>query len=56
MGRPSLDPQRTIGQAWKVLAPPQTFFIDRDGIIRASRSARSATTRSVDGMLASILG
>ncbi len=28
------DPSRSIGSAWKVLGPPQTFFIDRDGVIR----------------------
>src|SRR5664280_3223039 len=28
------DPGRTIAQPWAVLAPPQTYFIDRGGIVR----------------------
>ncbi len=51
-----LDPQRTIGQAWKVLAPPQTFFIDRDGIIRDVQIGQVRDAAELDRLLASILG
>jgi len=29
------DPDGSIGTAYRIAAPPQTFFIDKDGIIRA---------------------
>ncbi len=33
---PSIDdPQGTVAAAYRVVAPPQTYFIDKDGILRA---------------------
>lgn len=29
------DPDGSIGTAYRIAAPPQTFFIDKDGVIRA---------------------
>jgi len=29
------DPDGAIGDAYRITAPPQTFFIDKDGVIRA---------------------
>jgi cytochrome c biogenesis protein CcmG/thiol:disulfide interchange protein DsbE len=29
------DPTRSIGEAYRVAARPQSYFIDRDGILRA---------------------
>lgn len=29
------DPQGTIAAAYRVVAPPQTYFIDKDGVLRA---------------------
>ncbi len=33
-GRPSTDPDGAIAKAYRVVAPPQTYFIDKDGILR----------------------
>jgi cytochrome c biogenesis protein CcmG/thiol:disulfide interchange protein DsbE len=49
------DPERAIGQAWKVLAPPQTFFIDREGIIREVQVGQVRDAEELDRLLASIL-
>lgn len=29
------DPSATTAKAYKVVAPPQTYFIDKDGVLRA---------------------
>jgi cytochrome c biogenesis protein CcmG/thiol:disulfide interchange protein DsbE len=49
------DPDRTIGSAWKVLAPPQTFFIDRNGVIREVQVGQVRDAAELDRLLASIL-
>ncbi len=49
------DPQRAIGGAWKVLAPPQTFFVDRDGVIRDVQVGQVRDAAELDRLLASIL-
>ena len=49
------DPDRAIGSAWKVLAPPQTFFIDREGIIREVQVGQVRDAAELDRLLASIL-
>jgi cytochrome c biogenesis protein CcmG/thiol:disulfide interchange protein DsbE len=49
------DPERSIGAAWKVLGPPQTFLIDRDGIIRAVQVGQVRDAAELDRLLASIL-
>ena len=41
------DPDDAIAKAYRVVAPPQTYFIDADGVLRRrSRSARSARRTS----------
>jgi DsbE subfamily thiol:disulfide oxidoreductase len=49
------DPERTIGSAWKVLGPPQTFFIDREGIIRDVQVGQVRDAAELDRLLATIL-
>ena len=49
------DPDRTIGAAWKVLAPPQTFFIDRTGIIREVQVGQVRDAAELDRLLQSVL-
>ncbi len=49
------DPDRGIGGAWKVLGPPQTFFIDRDGIVRDVQVGQVRDAAELDRLLASIL-
>lgn len=50
-----VDPDRSIGSAWKVLGPPQTFFIDREGIIREVQVGQVRDAAELDRLLASIL-
>jgi len=49
------DPERSIGAAWKVLGPPQTFLIDREGIIRAVQVGQVRDAAELDRLLAAIL-
>jgi hypothetical protein len=28
------DPDGSLAKAWRTVAPPQTYFIDKDGIVR----------------------
>lgn len=49
------DPERSIGTAWKVLGPPQTFLVDRDGIIREVQVGRVRDAAELDRLLAAIL-
>ncbi len=49
------DPERSIGAAWKVLGPPQTFFVDREGIIRAVQVGQVRDGAELDRLLAEIL-
>lgn len=49
------DPERVIGPAWKVLAPPQTFFVDREGIIREVQVGQLRDAAELDRLLATIL-
>jgi len=49
------DPDRTNGRTWKVLAPPQTYFIDRDGVIRDVQVGQVRDAAELDRILASIL-
>lgn len=49
------DSERSIGAAWKVLGPPQTFFIDREGTIRAVQVGQVRDAAELDRLLASIL-
>jgi cytochrome c biogenesis protein CcmG/thiol:disulfide interchange protein DsbE len=49
------DPERAIGPAWKVIAPPQTFFVDREGVIREVQVGQVRDAAELDRLLASIL-
>ncbi len=49
------DPARAIGPAWAVLAPPQTYFIDRDGIVRDVQIGQVRNAAELDAILAPIL-
>jgi cytochrome c biogenesis protein CcmG, thiol:disulfide interchange protein DsbE len=49
------DPDRAIGSAWKVLAPPQTFFVDREGIIREVQVGQIRDAAELDQLLGTIL-
>jgi len=49
------DPERTIGSAWKVLGPPQTFFVDREGIIRDVQVGQVRDAAELDRLLTTIL-
>jgi cytochrome c biogenesis protein CcmG/thiol:disulfide interchange protein DsbE len=49
------DPERAIGAAWKVLGPPQTFFVDREGIIREVQVGQLRDADELDRLLAEIL-
>jgi cytochrome c biogenesis protein CcmG/thiol:disulfide interchange protein DsbE len=49
------DPERTIGAAWKVLGPPQTFFVDREGIIRDVQVGQVRDAAELDRLLTTIL-
>ena len=49
------DPGRTIAQPWAVLAPPQTYFIDRDGIVRDLQIGQVRDATELDAILAAIL-
>ena len=49
------DPERTISAAWRVLAPPQTFFVDRAGVVREVQVGQVRDAAELDRLLASIL-
>jgi Thiol-disulfide isomerase and thioredoxins len=49
------DPDGTLAQPWDVLAPPQTYFIDRAGIIRDLQIGQVQDGTELDGILAEIL-
>jgi cytochrome c biogenesis protein CcmG/thiol:disulfide interchange protein DsbE len=48
------DPAGTIAAAYTVVAPPQTYFIDRTGVLR-SRQIGQVTGPDLDRQLAAIL-
>ena len=49
------DPSRTIAQPWAVLAPPQSYFIDRAGIVRDLQIGQVRDAAELDAILAAIL-
>jgi len=49
------DPSRTIAQPWAVLAPPQSYFIDRSGIVRDLQIGQVRDASALDAILAAIL-
>jgi cytochrome c biogenesis protein CcmG/thiol:disulfide interchange protein DsbE len=50
-----VDPDRSIGSAWKVLAPPQTFVVDREGIVREVQIGQVSSAAELDRLLAAVL-
>jgi cytochrome c biogenesis protein CcmG/thiol:disulfide interchange protein DsbE len=48
------DPTGQLAKAWKMVAPPQTYFIGRNGVI-ASRQIGELTQADLDRQLAAIL-
>jgi cytochrome c biogenesis protein CcmG, thiol:disulfide interchange protein DsbE len=50
------DPARTIAGPWAVLAPPQSYFIDRAGIVRDIQIGQVRDAAELDAILAAILG
>jgi cytochrome c biogenesis protein CcmG, thiol:disulfide interchange protein DsbE len=48
------DPTGQLAKAWRMVAPPQTYFIGRDGVI-ASRQIGELTQADLDRQLAAIL-
>ncbi len=49
------DPARAIGPAWAVLAPPQTYLVDRDGIIRDVQIGQFRSEAEIDQVVAEVL-
>jgi thiol-disulfide isomerase/thioredoxin len=49
------DPARALGPAWGILAPPQTYFIDRNGVVRDVQIGQVRNAEELDGILAQIL-
>jgi len=49
------DPDRVNGAAWKVLGPPQTFLVDREGVIREVQVGQVRDAAELDRLLGSIL-
>ncbi len=49
------DPARAIAPQWLVLAAPQTYLLDRNGIIRDFQIGEFRSSAEVDQALASIL-
>jgi len=53
---PSLvDPDGAHARAWKVIAPPQTFFVDRAGTVREVQIGQIRDATEMDRLLATIL-
>ncbi len=53
---PSLvDPDGVHAHDWKVIAPPQTFFVARDGTVREVQVGQIRDAAEMDQLLATIL-
>jgi hypothetical protein len=50
-----LDPSGSLATAYTVVAPPQTYFIDRAGVLR-SRQIGELLQEDLDRQLPAILG
>ena len=48
------DPDGSLATAYRVIAPPQTYFIDRDGIVRSMQIGQVVES-DIAGHLARIL-
>lgn len=49
------DPARAIAPQWRVIAAPQTYLVDRNGVIRDFQIGEFRSAAEVDQALASIL-
>jgi cytochrome c biogenesis protein CcmG/thiol:disulfide interchange protein DsbE len=49
------DPDGTIARPWDVLAPPQTYFVDRAGVVRDLQIGQVQDAAALDAILAEIL-
>ena len=55
-GWPSVaDPDGAFARAYRVVAPPQTYFIDRDGVVRSFQVGEVADAAELEAHLAEIL-
>lgn len=53
---PSLaDPSGTLANRFRVLAPPQTYFVDRQGIVRNRQIGEIADEAEMEQLLRTIL-
>jgi cytochrome c biogenesis protein CcmG/thiol:disulfide interchange protein DsbE len=50
-----VDPCGSIASAYTVIAPPQTYFIDRSGVLRSRQIGGPITQSDLDRQLAAIL-
>lgn len=49
------DPDGTAAATWKVVAPPQTYFIDRSGVVRERQIGEVRDRAELERLLATIL-
>ncbi len=49
------DPDGAAATTWKVVAPPQTYFIDRTGVVRARQIGEVRDQAELERLLATIL-
>ena len=49
------DPDGAAATAWKVVAPPQTYFIDRAGVVRERQIGEVRDRTELERLLATIL-
>lgn len=49
------DPDGAAATAWKVVAPPQTYFIDRSGVVRERQIGEVRDRAELERLLATIL-
>ena len=50
------DPSGATAKAYRVVAPPQTFFIDREGVVRQVQVGQVADAAELGHLLSTILG
>ncbi len=49
------DPDGSRAAAYRVVAPPQTYFIDRDGVIRARQIGQVRDAAELDQLISTIV-
>lgn len=50
------DPDGSRAAAYRIVAPPQTYFIDRDGVIRARQIGQVRDAAELERLIATIVG